>query len=696
VTSTWYLENLTVRAWLFHIFPKLIRQRLNGRPVTRCQAFDASSWALGLASSMSWIAGTTVGRVDFRIMDIRDKNGMLIRLRVTYFDLTEVAQEIVSEEVFQQFVQGWTSQNRFPFYLAKNISTISLFDRYTLTRALLIIQICVWLRNKDGSDQREKLFLEQRPWLRNIQRYGQKYNIVVDSVGRSFSFRNLLLSCLSPSAIAAIRSMLWFRSRKSEIRNTKSEITIAVQHYGHLNVDQPEFYSDVFFGQNSAIAGKDLLMLFWMPQVPVDRATWDELSRHSIKGVALDPRSTRLAELPVFVPEARMLEGICNRLALKFDGSSEEQKWLRERLLNYEDRRQYWKDLFERFNARIHVTWYQVDGEHVAIADALQELGGVSAIYQRSLDFVSSSEMAIAADLFFGFSHDSVEREARNGSQIGYSVVTGYLGDHRFALLRNYAAQVRAELQKNGAEHIMAFFDENSSADARWHTGHQLQRETHAFLLEKVLEHRWFGLVLKPKQPGTLRARLGPVAVLLSKAIQTGRCHIFEGGSLYPKFPPAVAALAADIAVHGHLCAATAGMEAALAGVPTLLMDREGWPISPLYELGVGRVVFKSCEDLWQTYLTHSRSGMKVPGFGDWSTLLDRLDPFRDGQAAQRMGQYLQWVLDGLKEGLGRETALADAADRYCDSWGYDKVRTHQLNATSAVAAVYDRRFKNA
>src|SRR6185503_2015501 len=95
-----------------------------------------------------------------------------------------------------------------------------------------------------------------------------------------------------------------------------------------------------------------------------------------------------------------------------------------------------------------------------------------------------------------------------------------------------------------------------------------------------------FGLVLKPKVPKTLRARLGPVNHLLSRAIETGRCFVFEGGPIHSKFPPAVAALAADVAVNGHLCAPTAAFESALAGVPTLLMDREGWHVSPLYDLG--------------------------------------------------------------------------------------------------------------
>lgn len=220
--QTWYFEKLTVRAWLFHIFPRLVRERRRGRRVTQCLAFDASPWALGLASSVGWIVGATIGRVQFRIMDIRDENGMWIRLRVTYCDLAEVQQDVLREAVFHQSV------GRFPFYVAKSLSTMSLLDRHTLTRALLVILICVWLRNREASDADVTLFLERRPWLENIRNYGAKYGIAVDSLARSFSFRNFLLFLLSPGAIAAIRFMFSPRTRhpQSAIRNPQSRSII--------------------------------------------------------------------------------------------------------------------------------------------------------------------------------------------------------------------------------------------------------------------------------------------------------------------------------------------------------------------------------------------------------------------------------------------------------------------------------------
>ncbi|MEK7216907.1 MAG: hypothetical protein AAB289_15080, partial [Chloroflexota bacterium] len=161
---------------------------------------------------------------------------------------------------------------------------------------------------------------------------------------------------------------------------------------------------------------------------------------------------------------------------------------------------------------------------------------------------------------------------------------------------------------------------------------------------------------------------------LLARAEATGRCFIYETGLLHGSYPPAAAALSSDLMVHGHLYAGTAGIESALAGVPTLLLDHEGWSLSPLYRLGAGRVVFTDWDTLWKACVEYWTHPGGMPGFGDWSSLLDELDPFRDGHAAERMGTYLQWLLEGFKAGLGREPVMADAAARYGERWGREHV----------------------
>ena len=70
----------------------------------------------------------------------------------------------------------------------------------------------------------------------------------------------------------------------------------------------------------------------------------------------------------------------------------------------------------------------------------------------------------------------------------------------------------------------------------------------------------------------------------------------------------------------------------------------------------------------------HIESPSGIPGFGDWSDYLDEFDPFRDGKAAQRIGTYLQWLMQGFDNGLNREKIMTDAAEQYADKWGANKV----------------------
>ncbi|MFQ6031144.1 MAG: hypothetical protein ACE5Q6_27080, partial [Dehalococcoidia bacterium] len=415
-----------------------------------------------------------------------------------------------------------------------------------------------------------------------------------------------------------------------------------------------------------------LLVTFALPQAPLDEANWQELHQNGISAVALRPDATTVAEVPIFEPSANSNH---QRVILPYTQTAgPESRWLEKQLEVYDNLRSYWTDLFAAHQVKVHVTWYKYDANHFAIGDALRSLGGVATIYQRAYESHPSAETMMAADIVFGFSPSVAAVERLSRSQIRYHVTTGYIGDHRHRLLKNAAQKVRSQLQQHGAQQILSFTDENSGDDSRWHTGHPFMRANYAFLLEKVLANPWLGILLKPKTPGTLRRRLGPVAELLAAAEATGRCYIYDDGVIQGSHSPAEAALAADVAVHGHLCAATAGIEAALAGTPTLLLDREGWPTSPLYQLGTGQVAFTDWDDLWQACLSHWSAPEGSPGFGDWSSLMAEIDPFRDGKAAQRMGTYIQWLLEGFREGFDRETVMSQAAERYCAQWGADKI----------------------
>lgn len=672
-SSIHLVENLTLPLWWGLLWPRFLAARLRRKASAGVFAIDASAAALRAAQLSAPMIGLSVERLIFRLVDVRDDEGRLLRLRIANRDLAEAQEEAMAEPIFQELVRSGIARGRVLTYLAKSIASISLSSRSTMWRALLLVQIGVWQRKRLSlPDADVILFLERRAWQQAIRRYAARYGVRVVTVPSTPVPREMARRLLGPAGIGLLH-LLRHRFRRLESGDAPPRSIagpkVVVPYQGQLNLDRPELYSDLFFHQASTLPGRDIVVTFPTPSDPLNAAKLGELARRGISAVVTHSGATRITGIPLIVPHPGLHEGRLH-LARSVRWSGREAAWLRQQLNTYDALRAYWVHLFAAVGGRVYVTWYRYDGTHCVIADAMQQVGGLTAIYQRSYEPDPSAETTIDADVFFAFSPAVAEVERQSHSSIRYHVATGYLGDHRFPLLQEPARHVRQALHVHGAEFIVAYADENSVDDSRWHTGHEFMRVNYVFLLERVLDEPWLGLVLKPKVPSTLRRRLGPVAALLERALATGRCHLFEGGAVHGVYPPAVAALCADVMIHGHLCAATAGMESALAGVPTVLLDREGWPASPLYRLGVGRVAFTDWPALWETLREHRRRPGGVPGFGDWSPMLDEIDPFRDGRAAERMGTFLGWLLEGFKAGRDRDEALASAVERYAARWG--------------------------
>ena len=355
--------------------------------------------------------------------------------------------------------------------------------------------------------------------------------------------------------------------------------------------------------------------------------------------------------------------------------STLEKRWLKFQQAYYQYKKDYWKGFVHHQNIKVFHTWFKYDSEHMAIADAMRETGGVMSLWQISFEELPNVEFLAVADIFFAFSNSWMgANEEIIGSKITYRVNTGFIGSN-YELLRPKALELRKKLHLKGAKKIVACFDENASGDFRWNVGEEIEKIHYKLLLEKVLEHSWLGVIFKPKQPQTLRKRLGEVLILLEQAEMTGRCMVLEASGLYASIiPPVMAGMAADVAIQGSMNAGTTALECALAGIPTLSIDLEGVSKSRLYELGLGQVIFRNYEEMWEILQEHWNSTEGIPRFGDWSPLLDEMDQFRDNRGSERVGTYLHWLIHGFEQGKHREQILEEAAERYCSIWGQDKV----------------------
>lgn len=687
-----FVEWLDIRSLFFDIIPCFLK--LGEKASKMLYIFDASLTALQVARWLNFLLKWRIEIVRFELSDIRDENNFSLRLRLDYFDLGIIQDKIVASRVFQNYILHFKNEQFLVSYLAKDLVA---FDHTSLNRhcqilhALTLINVSRWSLNK--KDTGIKLFLRKRSWPEVLQEYARDFHVnlifVATFQNTGFTLKKILRQAFAKYihwSIWGLRNLQFFLRKTTDVNklSAKKEFLgalryqLAVEYYGHLNLERMDTFSDLFFLRPSDLKGEDITLLFSLPQDPFDENKWQQLQKQHISALIRFPRASCLSEDkaplhdPWSVPAAWQLsDPLPDR-----EKESEDFEILRTETIEYNRRLGYWKDLFQKGNIRLYTHWYKYDAGHIPLTDALKSLGGITTFYQRALETQSMRALTVVADVVFCYSQNNFAVEKENHSQIAHQVVTGFLGDFRFPYLKEKAAEIARPLRQRGVERIIAFLDENTLDDGRWFTGHAFTQKNYSYLIEKVLQDSRYGIIFKPKSPGNLMRRLGPVAGMLDDLQKSGRAVVLGGGSLQGMYPPVLASLAADLTIHECLSAGSAGIEAALAGASTLFLDTEGWPVSPFYQGGLGKVVFQDWNSMWQACGDFFEKPQAKASLGNCKPFLADLDPFRDGLAAQRMGNYLKWLLDGLNSGLPRETVLADANQRYVSLWGKDKIHS--------------------
>lgn len=658
-----YFENLSIRSFVVALVRYREVRDVLARRRGSISYFDLSGPASKALVPLLATLGTQAERMSFAMRDIRDDRGELVRIRLTRKDIFELRARILAHEAYLALRDATWRRDRFSDFVSKGISSVFIMDPTSAARMLYLIQVVMWHAQEQGTKQ--SLFLvRRRPWASVYEEYGTLAGVNVGTVpGGS-------LSDLKRSMRALIyrfpRLYAWTKNGKENCFGSatgagSTSTNMYVEGRGDVNLENDGHHTDFAWFLNSEFPASGIL---YTPQSAKERGY---LQRH---GIAIPAKKLERGALAKIGPVPKVRRSRSFR---------REARLVRSMAASYTSTRAYWDAFFRTNHTKVFLTWYRFDNNHLAVADAIDANGGVSVYWPVSFDGYRSADSISNTDIVFSYSHFSSELERQIGSTFAYNIITGYPRDYATSILRDEAADLRRKLQSRGAEKVLFIIDENSTDDERWHTGHALQRENYSFVLELLLRTPWLGVVFKPKAARTLRERLGPVAELLTRAEETGRCYVYRtSGRHTTSAPPVLAGLSADLCIHGHLASGTAALECALAGLPTLLIDREGIPDSKLHELPAGKVVFASWEEALAAAMEHFSTRDGVSGFGDWSPIIHELDPFRDGLAAKRMGTFLHWLHEGFEQGKDKQDVMASAATRYANQWGADKVICRQ------------------
>lgn len=292
----------------------------------------------------------------------------------------------------------------------------------------------------------------------------------------------------------------------------------------------------------------------------------------------------------------------------------------------------------------LNIRVFLVRETYYSFCDAMQLVApmvNVTTIaYQYSnLPFVSPLMMS-TADKFLLFSDMYQTFYNIDGMAPEEFLATGYLYDGVANLVRERARRHRDALNRAGAKYVICYFDESVQSN-RWgliskkeHLG-ELQ-----VLAKAVLADPTFGVVIKSQFMFNSPSQLYPENELIQKAKSTGRFLELMKGARRNDIYPTEAALVADLCV-GHKFGATAALEAAIAGVRTILLNpyktRALW--DPV--LADADIEYETM-DLLMEEIARYRTGNAAQALGDWTQILHHFDPYRDGEAVNRLRQVVR------------------------------------------------------
>ena len=603
------------------------------------------------------LLGFKIKILRFKLKDIRSSKGELISLKILRDDLFLIERNILYEISNSKLLKEEIDEIKKD-YISKSILTESINKKLSLWRLIFLINVFDY-----KFDNINKLFiLNQRPWGKIITNYSNEFDIKIKFLKLSFFVYffnyNKTKKLVKKILKKFYNNFNYYNNNhyKKIINNNINKIFC--ESYGQVNLSNAK-KSDFFWLINSDFSIKNVFCNV------INLADHDYLNKHNINH-SYNFKFNSISNNKKYKYSNDLISNNKNK---------KDKEYLDNSINEYEHNKNIWIDYYKKFKIKTILSWYKYDSSHLYKHEAIQQVGGISCLWQFAFYGNEYYDIKSYADINFTYSAFSANIYKKINSKFNYQIITGLPTYKLEPKIYEQAKLIKKNIQYAGARKIICVFDENSADDDRFHTGHDYQKQIYELMLTELLLNKELGIIFKPKVYFNLKKRLGSINILLEEALKTNRCYIFSDHiTRSTSTPPLVAALSSDLVIHTDLSAGTAAIECAQKEIPTILIDRETAIASKLNELPKNKIVFGNLESAIDAINKHFYSKSTIDGFGDWSNFINEFDPFNDNNGALRIGNYLKSIIDGYDKGMSREDILSSAAEQYSKRWGSDKI----------------------
>jgi hypothetical protein len=387
-------------------------------------------------------------------------------------------------------------------------------------------------------------------------------------------------------------------------------------------------------------------LIFTNAQHLVSNIDYKDILNNNISYIGMFQRVVRNTKLPFFLKNLNFF--YCKKYHFKSVFFLSFSKILTLKLIQsfYIDYN-LWYKFFKSTNAKIYFSNYVYSPHIISASLAIKNLNGFSLSNKTSFAETSTGLLSVHTDIFLSLNKNKyIDRDSNNISSYRYNIPVGYYGDYKFKYFQKPSESLRNKIISKGAKFILAFFDQGTYEDTRFHMSHDTACINYKFLFEKLITCEQMGLIIKPKKPKLFLVKIKSIMPLFIKANNTGRLYVELGhdSNSVKNFrkPPCYFAKAADLSIHDTLVSGTAGVEAYLSGSKTVFLDIYGFSNS-LFNNSDLNVYFVNIENLWEKIYSNFVLG-KNNNLGEWKKLKYIVDQFSDGDCNSRIANIINFI----------------------------------------------------
>ena len=296
------VDYLTPVVLVFYVVPLLLKRHPKNWSAWYISNSRLGGLLLGLVRRIShW----DIQRLEFRLVDVRDANDILVKLRITHGgEFSQIIEEII---------QGTRPVDRFPnsasFWrkcLAEDVSPNTA--NTSLASSMFLIQVAAWQAR--GSDNCTML-LGDRAWWGDLQRYAAKFGVDLVRVSKGYNrylskdyLIDVLKEKLSENTIRRMKNLRcrWTKFGKQNRLGTVNplEPNLLTEYMGHLNLEDGHLHSDLFFWQQSSLKGEDIVVSFSSQLEPLNEEMLEQCRRHLLNLSVSQPQASGIDHFPIF------------------------------------------------------------------------------------------------------------------------------------------------------------------------------------------------------------------------------------------------------------------------------------------------------------------------------------------------------------------------------------------------------------